>query len=240
MSHPFPVAPVLPAAPVLPFLALLLLVPVIGGSGMGPASLEAQEIRGGVSGAFSGQSVFSSSVGAGAGIRILPWNQLGFGLELDRWTFRPTVNAPVCVGDGGDCELEQVAMENRLETVTFLLLGELIRTEEWRFRVGFGRVAGRARGEGVSQDSDVVLTPPPADREGGALAWSRGADGTVVVLEILRALPIPGPLSPSLLASYRYHNLDLEGCVSGAFSPFCGPMALNELQVGIHLPIWPR
>ncbi len=234
MTHPSP------PSPALPLLLALLLAPAVGGSGGGPAALEAQEIRGGMSGAFSGQSTFSSSLGAGAGIRILPWNQLGFGLELDRWTFRPAVNAPVCPEDGGDCELERVAMENRLDAVTFLLLGELVRTEEWRFRVGFGRVAGRARGEGVSQDSGAVLTPPPADRDGGTLAWSRGADGTVVVIELLRALPVPGPLVPSVLASYRYHNLDLEGCVPGAYSPFCGPTSLNELQVGIHLPIWPR
>ncbi len=225
-------------------LALLLLpgLPSMEGAvgeGRLGGGLLAQELRGSVSGAFSGWSQFSSSWGGGGGIRILPWNSVGFGVELDRWNFTPTVNSPIC-DEEGDCVLEPVAMANRLETVTFLLLAEALRTEEWRFRIGFGRVAGTARGSGVSQLSGVALTPPAADREGGRLAWSRGADGSVVVFEVLRAIPLPGPLVPSVLASYRHLRLDMEACVSGAFSPFCGETSLNEIQLGLHLPIWPR
>jgi len=238
-----PNPPSLPGS-VLVALVLLLLpgVPSVEGAlGEGPqrGGLAAQELRGSVSGAFSGWSQFSSSWGGGAGIRILPWNSVGFGVELDRWNFTPTVNSPIC-DEEGSCVVEPVAMANRLETVTFLLLAEALRTEEWRLRIGFGRVAGTARGSGVSQASGEVLNPPAADREGGRLAWSRGADGSVVVVEVLRALPLPGPLVPSVLASYRHHRLDMEGCVSGAFSPFCGEATLNEVQLGLHLPLWPR
>ena len=209
------------------------------GEGRLGGGLVAQELRGSVSGAFSGWSQFSSSWGGGAGIRILPGNSVGFGVELDRWTFTPTVNSLICDGEES-CVIEPVAMANRLETVTFLLLAEALRTDEWRLRIGFGRVAGTARGSGVSQLSGEELTPPAADRGGGRLAWSRGADGSVVVLELLRAIPLPGPLVPSVLASYRFYHLDMEGCVSGAFSPFCGDTTLNEVQLGLHLPIWPR
>lgn len=200
----------------------------------------AQELRGGLSGSFSGRSELSSAWGGGLGIRILPRAQVGVGLELDRWSFNPTVNAPVCDPDGVQCRTEPVAMWNRLETVTFLLLAEALRTEEWRLRLGFGRVAGIATGSGVSQTSGVEVEPPGADRGAGRLAWSRGADGSVVVFEVLRSLPVPGPLVPSVLASYRHHRLEMEGCVSGAFSPFCGPLNLNEFQLGLFLPLWPR
>jgi hypothetical protein len=234
----------LPGSVLLALLFLLLLpgAPSMEGApgeGALGGGLAAQELRGSVSGAFSGWSQFSSSWGGGAGIRILPWNSVGFGVEVDRWNFTPTVNSPIC-DEAGNCVIEPVAMSNRLETVTFLLLAEALRTEEWRLRIGFGRVAGTARGSGVSQVSGAVVNPPKADRERSRLAWSRGADGSVVVFELLRALPLPGPLVPSLLASYRYHHLDMEGCVSGAFSPFCGETTLNEVQLGLHLPIWPR
>jgi len=205
----------------------------------GPSPLAAQEFRVTGTGGFSAVPVLSSSLGSGAGIRLFPTRRFGFGVERDRWSFSERVVAPLCPV-GLPCTYEERQLESELEIWSYLLLGELAKTENWRLRLLVGRSAGSLRGAGENLESGTPLNPPPASTDPGFPAWSRGSDGSVVGFETLRALPGVGFLRPSILVAYRHHQTDMEGCVPGAYSPYCGLLSFNEVQFGLFFSFWAR
>ncbi len=202
-----------------------------------PQEGRAQEVRVGGSQAFPALAEMGNPLGWGWGVRYVRSGGIGVGLDREEYRNTRSLSRFVCNPDGTACAEEPVVFDTEMDLTTFLLLLQLAQGEEWGVRLGFGRVAGRMTGTGVGEETGRRLDPIPADAEAGILAWSRGADGTAVLLEVHRYLSVPGPFSLSATGSYRFVRAEMEGCESGEFSPFCGTLAMNELQLGFALAL---
>lgn len=206
-----------------------------------PVDGTAQEVRFSWSGFHSGKPELGFATGYGGGARFFLARGVGFGVDFDRLASSPAVRRTTCpegVTSGPDCVVEPVDMATSGNFTTFLLLlGGM--GDDWGLRVGFGRVAGtfHSKGEGrtTGRNGDV----PSADTGAAPIAWSRGADGGVLVVELLRRSPVPGPFPLSLQAAFRRSGVRMSGCVVGEYSPFCGGTAISELQAGLHLGLRP-
>lgn len=210
---------------------------------LSPAPLAAQEVRVTGSRAFPGISALGGSWGRGVGVRWLRGGGIGLALEYDAFRGSTRIQAPVCPAQGpgesggeGECVVERVDFDSEMDHLTLALLLPLVESDEWRLRLGVGRSAGTMSGTGVSAEGEVV-SPPSADREGSLLSWNRGADGTVFWLEVHR--DIPGPVPVRAMGTYRFQQLELDGCRAGDFSPFCGRSGGSELHLGLSA-YWPR
>ena len=210
---------------------------------LGAESLAAQEVRVTGSRPFPGVSLLDGSWGRGAGVRWIRGGGIGVALEFDAFSGSTRSRAPVCpagTGDGAEpgseCVLESVRFESEMDVLTLALLLPLVEGDDWHLRVGVGRTAGTMAASGVAE-SGAVVEPPSADREGSLLAWNRGADGSVFWLEVHR--DVPGPLPVRVMGSYRFQQLELDGCRTGDFSPFCGRVGGSELHLGLSA-YWPR
>ncbi len=219
-----------------PALVLLLLLGLAGLAG-GAAPATAQEIRLSGNQGFPGIDEIGNPRGLGFGLRYFLSSGLGIGLERDLYRSHQVVERFVCEPSAPGCMPEPVAFDSELDFTTLMLLLEIGISDSWAFRFGIGRSAGRITGEGEGQDSGDALVPAQADLGASTLAWSRGADGTVFLAEVLRPLPIPGPISFNLMASYRNHSSEMSGCEEGRFSPFCGRLGMSELQLGILIGV---
>lgn len=212
-------------------------------AGIGPSPLAAQEVRATGSRAFPGISALDGSWGQGVGVRWIRGGGIGLALEYDTFRGSTRIQAPICP-DGGsgngpgspECVLERADFDSEMDFLTVALLLPLVESDEWRLRLGVGRSAGTMTGSGVSS-SGAAVQPPPADRESSLLAWNRGADGTVFWLEVHR--DIPGPLPVRAMGTYRFQQLEMDGCRTGDFSPFCGRSGGSELHLGLSA-YWPR
>lgn len=220
-------------APVLLLAALVATLPA-------PFRVHAQEVRFSWNGGYSGEREVGFGSGYGGGVRVLV-SGVGIGIERDRFSSSPSPRLTTCpdgIGSGPECAPETVDMSTRADfTTLLLLLGGM--GDEWGLRVGFGRVAGTFRSSWEGRTTGRTGEVPPADLGEGTIAWSRGADGGVLVVEVLRRLPIPGPFPLSLQGAFRSFGIRMKGCVVGEYSPFCGGRRFTELQLGLHLGLRP-
>jgi hypothetical protein len=191
--------------------------------------------------AYSPVDEIGFATGTGVGLRFFLPRGIGIGVEFDRLGSSPTVHRVTCARDGGGCTEEQeedVATDTTADFTSLLLMlrGQGAR---WGIRIGIGRSAGRLTGRGVGVETGRNADVPPADADAGILAWSRGADGSVIVLELLRTLPVPGPFPVRLQSALRHHQVTMEGCSVGEYAPFCGSDSVTELQLGVNIGLWP-
>lgn len=189
--------------------------------------------------AFSGVDEIGFAGGFGAGARWFLTRGVGLGLEFDRLRSSPTVFRVTCESGAQGCSEKDVATETEADLTTFLLM---VRGNgrEWGGRLGIGRSAGVVRADGMVKETGQVVTTPPADDEAVPVAWRRGADGSVLVIELHRRLPIPGPFPVRLFAGLRQHRLKMKGCSLGEYSPFCGVKLLTQFEAGLNLGLWPE
>jgi hypothetical protein len=200
-----------------------------------PRPAAAQEIRLSGNQGVPGIEELGNPQGVGFGARFFLARGVGVGVDRDRYRSNRVVDRLVCPDSGEGCRVEPVDFEGEMDFTTFLLLLELGRSEDWTFRLGIGRSAGRITGGGFGRESGGWLEAAPADDGSGVLSWKRGADGSVIILEFLRSIPIPGPFPLDVQAAYRHNRVDMQGCAQGEFSPFCGQLGLNEFQAGLVL-----
>jgi hypothetical protein len=202
-----------------------------------PAGLHAQEFRVSLSQGYSSIEEVGLPRGWGGGVRLFLPRGIGVGIEHDRFTSSPRVRGLTCNPGEVACEEERIAYDTEVSATSFLvMLGG--QGDDWGFRLGIGRSAGAATGRGVGLDSGREVTLPPADEGAGSLAWSRGSDGSVFVLELLRRLPVPGPFPLRVYTGYRRHHTEMVGCVTGTPSPLCGRHPFTEFQIGLNLELW--
>ncbi len=218
----------------LPWLAALLVL-------VQPLPASAQEVRASFVQAFSGVREVDLPRGIGFGVRGFAPMGIGGGIEFDRYRSAPSFLSSTCPPEvpSTECELETVTMDTEMEILTFLVLFDFGSGESWGLRVGLGRSAGAIRGRGTGETTGREVEPPPADSGKGNFGWSRGADGSVFLIEVLRSLPAPGPLPVDLHMTYRHHHTEMSGCVTGEVSPFCGSHSMNEIQLGLRVGLWP-
>jgi hypothetical protein len=207
-----------------------------------PEGAAGQAIRFSWNGFYSAEKEVGFAAGFGGGFRFLiPGRGIGLGIDYDRLGSSPTIRRPTCPDAGivgPDCVTELVDVESEGDLTTFLLLlGGM--GDGWGIHLGVGRTAGTFRATGLGRTTGRNADVPPADEGAGTLAWSRGADGTVLVIELLRRLPVPGPFPVSLQGAFRRHGFRMGGCVVDVYSPFCGTKTLTEIQLGIHVGLWP-
>ncbi|TVR61463.1 MAG: hypothetical protein EA422_12485 [Gemmatimonadales bacterium] len=221
------------------FLAVALLVEPLSLAG----PLSAQEVRVTGSRPFPGISVLDGAWGQGVGVRWIRGGGIGVALEYDAFSGSTRIQAPVCApgagdgaGTGSDCVVESVGFDSEMDVLTLALVLPLVQGDDWHLRLGVGRSAGTMAASGVGESGGAV-EPPSADRDGSLLAWNRGADGSVFWLEVHR--DVPGPLPVRVMGSYRFQQLELDGCRTGEFSPFCGRVGGSELHLGL-IAFWPR
>jgi hypothetical protein len=206
----------------------------------GPEPASAQEVRAGGGYAFPNIQGVPDSWGEGIGFRWFR-DGLGLGVEYDRFSASNRFRGPACfeAEEGGQaCFTDDLAFDSNMDALTLLVIGELVRSEEWRVRLMLGRTAGTIRGSGVGEQTGGTAEPPPADRGVPLLSWNRGADGSLFGIELLRALPLPGQ-AVHLRGALRSHRIEMHGCEVGTYSPFCGHLSLTEVQLGA-LVMWPR
>ncbi len=202
------------------------------------APVQAQELRFGIDHSLSNLQHLRGSEGSGFGARWLFWDAIGVGVDYDRFTAANTFRGTVCEPPGdldGACRFDDLAFDSRSDLFTIYGLMDIARSGGWTGRILLGRTAGRARGSGVGEESGWRAAPPPADRGGGAVGLSRGMDGSVLGIELLRAFPAGLPLG--LQAGIRYHRLDGDGCVQGEISSFCGDISMTQFQLGLVIDL---
>jgi len=213
-------------------LALALLALSLGGGG-----LAAQEVRFSLSQGAAGFDELGYPQGLGWGVRYVHPRGIGVALDFDRMQGTPAPRRLDCPPgqSGSACTTVRADANSSLELTTFLVFLDLGETDRVHLRLGGGRSAGVARGREVLRSSGAVSEYPSADLGKGRFAWSRGADGTLIAIEFLRLLPMPGPLPLHLQVAYRHHFLEMGGCLVGELSPFCGHRSIHEFQGGLTL-----
>lgn len=203
------------------------------------AELSAQEFRVTAGNVSTPDSDLVGGNGWGYGVRYFHWEGLGFGIERDHYTNQSPLELEILPDGGGESRLETFDFTTRTNTTTFIVLLALQIRPDLQLRMGGGRSANVIQTRGVGRDSGVEIEGPDADEGRGPLAWSRGADGNLVIFEGTWELPIPSPVPVSLYGSYRQHDVTMSGCGEG-FTPLCGPLNHRELQLGGHVHLFPR
>lgn len=216
----------------------LLLSVVLAVSGAGSPAV-AQEIRVAGGMGYSGVDEVGFTDGFGAGLRYFLPDGIGIGIEFDRLAPSPDVYRVTCGVTGEDCLEEDVAAETDVD-FTSLLLMYRAGGENWAMRMGVGRTAGVVTSVGIGSMTGRSVLVPAADAGRGDLAWSRGADGSLIVFELHRRLPVPGPFPISVYGGFRFHQVQMEGCEIGDYSPLCGNQSVTLLEGGLNLGLWPE
>lgn len=224
---------------VAPALALVL---AIGWTAASPTPASAQEFRLTAGHAAAPNSDLIGGYGWGWGVRYFWWEGLGFGLDRDHYATSEGIPLVYCPDGSESCRTETFDFDTRMNTTTLLVLLAVPVRDDLQFRFGGGRSAGAVTTDLTGRDSGDRLEVPQADLDRGPLAWSRGADGNVLVFEARWTIPrIPGPFSLSLYGAYRQHDARMSGCSDGDdFTPLCGRLNHREFQLGGHVHLSPR
>ncbi len=219
---------------------LLVAAFCVGLLSLAPASaLEAQEFRVTGGHASAPMSEFVGGTGWGFGARYFHWEGLGFGIERDFFVNQSAIVLENCPGGGVPCVVETFDFETETNTTALIVLVALRARPGLYLRFGGGRSASTVVTDGLGRETGFVPDIPPADRGNGPIAWSRGADGNLVIFEAIYQLPLPGPFPLSVYGSFRRHDATMRGCGEG-FTPLCGQLNHREFQLGGHLHLFPR
>lgn len=199
---------------------------------------EAQEIRIGVGGLTADVDRLPTARGYGFGARWISDRAIGVGIQYDRYEGSKGFPAAFCdlpTDSPGTLPAEDCSIDSTLDLVVYEVVIEFADTDDWKVRASAGRTAGRMVGVGRGVESGTTFEPYPADTSDSHFAWSRGVDGSVFAVEVLRALPLDLPIH--LSAAFRNHRVDMEGCGDevAVIPYYCGDANLTELQFGLRV-----
>jgi hypothetical protein len=199
-----------------------------------PEEAGAQEIRIGVGGVAADVDRVPSARGYGFGARWISSRAIGVGIQYDRYEGSRRFPAAFC-DLPGDPPGEDCSIDSTLDLMVFEVVIELADSEDWKVRASAGRTAGRMVGIGRGVETGTTFEPYPADTGASYFAWSRGVDGSVFSIEVLRSLPLEYPVH--LSATFRNHLVDMTGCgdVVAVIPYYCGDANLTELQLGMRV-----
>lgn len=223
--------------------ALLLTGLLLGAPAMSVGTASAQvtfepEVRWGAVVNLQGTPELRTARGDGWGVRVRGWRGIGIGVESDQTERTRLFLRELCPSEStAGCTFEDADLTSEMDFTTLLVFLDASPSDDLRFRFGLGRAAGVITGRGVVRSTGETFSPPAADAGRGRLAWSRGADGSVLMMEAVWNAPLPGPVRLGALAAVRQRNVTMDGCRSGSVSPYCGRLNQTSFMLGARLAL---
>lgn len=205
-----------------------------------PSPASAQEFRLTAGNASAPMTDLVGGNGWGWGVRYFFWEGLGVGIDRDHYRNQEGIRLEYCPDGQSSCQTDTFDFDTNTNTTTLIVLAALQARDDLFVRFGGGRSASSITTSVLGRETGLRPEVPQADEGRGPIAWSRGADGNVLVFEVLWNVPrVPGPFPLSLYGAFRRHDVRMSGCGDG-FTPLCGQLNHREFQIGGHLHLTPR